>query len=108
MSHKNTITIAVGKDPVAQSKRAVTLSKSVKAHRYDSIEWTTSDAGKFTIEFDGGNSPFIEGASFEVWQNHSRLVEKIKSNTLRGSNFKYSIFDSAGDPMDDPFVIIED
>jgi hypothetical protein len=97
----NTIPIAVGKDPVAQSKRAVSLSKGKKPGRYDSLKWKSSDAGT-TIDFGAANlSPFTE-YFFDKF---------LKTPTLRADAplhiaFKYTV--TNGDAVDDPYVIIED
>jgi hypothetical protein len=106
MSMNNTIKIAVGKTQVAQSKRAVSISKSGKPGMYDSVQWTTSDAGTFTINFGATKSPF-KASTCDVSEDSPGALE-LKAHPSLHTAFKYDIKDSDGNTWDDPFIIIED
>jgi hypothetical protein len=102
----NPIKIGVGNKSISESKRAVTISKSKKTGSYDSIQWTTSEAGTFTIDFGSASKSPFQNFTYSVKKN-SPAKPVVKSNATEDVAFKYIVRDSNGDPVDDPYVIIE-
>ena len=105
---KHTVTIEVGNNPVKDSQRAFTISKSGKTGRYDSVQWETKDPGTFKVEFTNG-SPFT-ASSADVIKGKPWTPKLAPARANVGIAYKYKVtrLGRSGPPIDDPYVVIED
>jgi hypothetical protein len=105
----STIVISIGNEPVAKSKRAVSISKSGMPDKYDSVQWTTSDPGTFTIEFGSAGKSPLPGSPFSVDKNKPTAAIKAKHGAVLDTASKYSVIKQGKPPqkVDDPYIIIE-